>query len=72
MNPFKTAIVGVAAAGLMAAQPALAQQGDEFEEGIGAPEGSGPVMFLFLMAALVVGLALIFEDGSDGGVPVSP
>ena len=73
MKAFKNVLASVAAAGLVMAPAAQAQaqDGDEFEESVDGPKGSG-VLIAILITALLLGLlALAFEKDNDP-LPTSP
>jgi hypothetical protein len=70
MKSIKGLMAGLAAAGLMLAQPAQAQEANELESALGMPAGSGLLVFIFVLVGLGVAAGLIFEDDSDR--PTSP
>jgi hypothetical protein len=70
MRKIKGLMAGLAAAGLLLVQPAQAQEANDFEAGVGAPEGSGLLVFLFVIVGLALAAGLIFEEDNDQ--PTSP
>jgi hypothetical protein len=70
MKSVKGLLAGFAAVGLLVAQPAQAQEANDFESGLGVPAGSGLLVFLFVVAALSIAAGIAFEDSNDR--PTSP
>ena len=73
MKALKNVLAGIAATGMVMAPiaQAQAQDGDEFEESVDGPKGSG-VLIAILITALLLGLlALAFEKDNDP-LPTSP
>jgi hypothetical protein len=66
----KSLMAGLAAVGLLLAQPAQAQEANDFESGLGIRSGSGLLIFIFVIVLIGVGAGLAFED--DDGSPRSP
>jgi hypothetical protein len=73
MKAIKNVLAGIAAAGLVMAPiaQAQAQDGDEFEESVDGPKGSGPLIAILIVALLLGLLALAFEKDNDP-LPTSP
>ena len=73
MKALKSLLAGIAAAGLVIAPVAQAQdaEGDEFETSVNGPKGSGPLIAILAVALLIGLLALAFEKDNDP-LPTSP
>lgn len=80
MTPFKSALAGIAATGLLVSQVAVAAPvaGSRSGAPVGESEGLGgmaagsaPVIALLALMAVVAAVAVI-DDGGDDDEPVSP
>jgi hypothetical protein len=73
MKALKNVLAGIAATGMVMAPiaQAQAQDGDEFEESVDGPKGSGVLIALLVTALLLGLLALAFEKDNDP-LPTSP
>jgi hypothetical protein len=64
MKLLKSVPAALAAAGLMIAQPAFAQENPEVDE-LGVPRAAQPLMWLLGLVAISVIAGLLFEDNED-------